>query len=200
MLRLGSFSKFVMAGYIALVFSLAMFSGCTKSNPTGPSSSQSDIVPLAMMNTWTYRSIMYSPTDSVLGDAPLSIVVNRDTTISGVHLFSFWGWCAAGDSGLTVYANGYFTLYLKYPVNQGATYYAWGYPVLVSTMDTTLSVPAGSFHCLHYKFYYQNYLNAEYFACPGVGVVKLISYFGSNYPAAASVIQNVQTLASYSLN
>ncbi len=198
MFKLNSFLK-VAAACVALLSVPFVLSSCTKSNPAGPSPSNSEIVPLTMGNAWTYRSIMYSATDSVLGDGPLSILVNRDTTISGVHLFSYWGWAAEGDSGLTTYADGYFTLYLKYPVDKGATFYAWGFSVLVSTLDTTISVPAGSFHCIDYKFYDQNYLNGEYFACPGVGVIKLLSYFGSNDTAAASVIQNVQTLTSYTL-
>ena len=200
MAKLNSLLK-VAATCVALLSFTFILSGCTKSNPAGPSPSNSEIVPLTMGNAWTYRSIIYSPADSVLGDGPLSILVNRDTTISGIHLFSFWGWAAEGDSGLTTYTDGHFTLYLKYPIDKGATYYAsgWGFTVLVSTIDTTITVPAGSFNCIDYQFYAQGYLDAEYFACPRVGVVKEVFYFGSNYPPAASVIQNVQILTSYTV-
>lgn len=182
-----------------VVFSF-LSSGCSKSSPTGPSSSGSQIVPLSSGNSWTYRSIMYSPTDSVLGDGPVSVVVDRDTTIAGVHLYSFWGWASAGDSGLTTYTDGYFELYFKYPANSGTHYSAWGFSVVVSNLDTVINVPAGSFHCVDYRFYDKGYLNGEYFVSPGAGVIKLVSYFGSNYPSASSVVQNVQTLTSYTVN
>ena len=122
-------------------------------------------------------------------------------------------WCANVDSGFIQYtalsgnpsANS--SLLFKYPVNQGATYQSMGvsnyqrssFSVLASSSDTLVNVAAGSFHCIRYQFFYQNYLMDDYFVCPAVGLVKLVAYYGYDYPASAQAEMSVQELTNYAV-
>ena len=176
--------KHIGSTLLFALFALA-FQGCKSSSPSGPSTSSPSnaIFPLTVGNSWTVRI-----TDPQQPSRPAidSIVVLSDTLITGETWHSVRFVASLGPVhdyfinraiGLYEFITGnspQTTLWLKYPAVAGDTSSEWLYRwTVLSTVDTVV-VPAGSFVCYHYAYYFGD----TWFA-PNVGFVKSTDQFGT---------------------
>ena len=193
-----------------LLFSIV---GCTKSNPVSSDRSDVGIIPLTIGNMWSYDGVAYDTTGAVAETFGELMDVRGDSILFGHHMYSYESWNANTDSGLIAFGGfSYepdpppphdtlvsFELVYQYPTERGASYQSFGSTVSVASTDTVIVVPAGSFHCIDYKWYSQAILLDEVYICPGVGRVKYVGYFGPDYPSHATMVRSAVELKQYSL-
>ena len=204
---------------LVLTASTLLFGGCAKSNPVGANLSQPGIVPLSVGNRWTYKDFSYDTTGVVTDSSGETHGILADTVLFGKRMFSYNGmFCANADSGLVEYGGlsfisepppphdttVTFSLLYRYPVSAGDQYSTIGWQIHVGTTDTSITVPAGTFHCIRYEFYQSSSTSKSYeyydnYLCPQVGEVLDVSYFADSYPKSPNRVSSVMELQSYSL-
>ena len=177
---------------------VVLLAGCDSGDPEAD---RLPLVPLAVGNTWTYRAIEFDrygvPIDTVERDRSSEVVA--DTVVAG------WTWYreavvdeGTGDRGGEWWAvredglwsdpgdlDGAGYLRLPYPAPPGATGAGrFGEAWTLASTDTTVTVPAGTFRCHHYRYrsVYMVY-DDDVFYAPGIGRVLSVrhDYFGGVY-------------------
>ena len=159
------------------------------------------LVPLAAGNAWTYRTVEFDrhgvPIDSVERSPVREVVADTvvaDETWHRVAVF-YEGtgdrgsdWWAVREDGLWSDPgdlDGAGSLHLPYPAPPGATGAGrLGEKWTLASTDTTVTVPAGTFRCHHYRYRgaYMTY-DDDFFYAPGVGRVLSVyhDYFNGKY-------------------
>lgn len=171
---------------VVLLVATGILHGCNDVGSVGPSPQRLEIVPLSLGNLWILADTSYDVLGNVQETSWSNYPVTRDTVLFGQRLFSYWGLATNADSGLIIY-QGYtltpsskdttalYRLLYKYPASQGETY---GSGFIIGTTDTLIHVPAGAFHCINYRFFSAGELSSDHFVSTGVGLVKIIDYWG----------------------
>jgi hypothetical protein len=174
----------------ALLFCLAVFllTSCKKSNPVDSSPSVLQIWPLKSGNTWAYHLIYYDTTGAISQSGSGAFVVTTDTIVGGET------WYHISGSGTTFYTNrsdgfwvmsnstsGLFQgLLFKYPDSAGDSWNYGGDQIFVQSTDTSITVPAGTYHCYEYRLLYNSKPVCDYYYCPGVGFIAEDYYSSTN--------------------
>ena len=114
------------------------------------------IIPLAVGNQWVTHTASWDSS----GRPNVTLVdtarIVRDTTVQ----FERWfvdktGSCVTNrPTGYWVLSNSVPDLFLKYPVSLNDSYVYGNDSVQVVSMDTSITVPAGTFNCVGYKMIY----------------------------------------------
>ena len=197
--------------YLLISFLLfSIFYGCDKSNPVSNSTSSQNLIPIAKGNTWYYSGVAYDTVGNVRENFGEIHDVRGDTILFGKKLTFYSGFYVTyTDSGLIAYGGysvssdapndtvaNYYLLY-KYPAQTGDSF---DYGMKVGTIDTLVNVPAGSFHCIKYMGYTNSVLYYDVYISPGIGLIKVVSYFGANYIKEQSKVSSYMELKSYNLN
>ncbi|MGD0036244.1 MAG: hypothetical protein ABSC53_03005 [Bacteroidota bacterium] len=191
---------------ILIVFILiALINGCHK-NPVTAQETNTDLVPLSIGNTWSVCYTEYDTNGVVVG-TPRSTTdtytISKDTTILGKVLYKYFNlWCINSDSGLVKYnttvTNGVvknsFKYIYPYPTQKGNVYD--NNDIVVTAIDTGITVPAGTVQCIEYKFYDSGVLAYQDYVSRGIGLVKE-EMFNLAKPAK---VQVVLELTSYKIN
>lgn len=191
--------------FVLLCVSLALFS--CESNPVAPSSEEIGWIPFKKGNLWKFIRTYYDP----LGNAILvqqntdSIFIAADTVLEGKkwyyrhylgHKLAYRN-TSSGVMARLVSANTIATPFVQYkfPVQTGDTFgfpivffsgnQAWlddmTYTATVMSLDTVITVPAGSFRCLQYRLQRVSDIFSwqDEFIAPRLGWVKRDSYYSS---------------------
>jgi hypothetical protein len=144
--------------------------------------SQKEIWPLALGNTWTYDVFIYDSTGNVRQSASGSISVVRESVINNSKWYqistSDW-WFANRDSGLYLRIDTDTCLYFKYPGNVKDSSYVipyGSYSTIFST-DTSITTKSGKYSC--YAYNVNRGFFTRYFSV-GVGIIKEEQYLLTN--------------------
>ncbi len=166
---------------IALV-SMAGIAGCGESSPSGnddPNNAKV-LLPLAVGNQWRYETTIYDSTGKSKKQTDTT-TIRRDTTIQGEKWFFFNNdtdppTASRGDG---VYywdtkANAA-RIFLRYPGTVGSSYERGSQRYTLSSINTTVNVPAGSFTCYQVVLTDQNSpgVTGTISIAPGIGTVKI---------------------------
>jgi hypothetical protein len=164
------------------------------------------IMPLALGNMWSHEVVT---TDSYSGDVWIDTCVQ---SVSGVTLIDNVRWydlvSPCGKVGQKAnLSDGLWTrlgpdeIYLiaKYPANVGDEWTRPGSSTryLVASLDTKVSVPAGEFSCVVYRWSDEpnHYFGGSYYYSPGVGMIRSV-YWLEGY---SGVTTTVSSLIEYSV-
>lgn len=201
--------RYVICLSVFIIF-LIILNGCEKSNPVNYNNSSQSLIPIVKGNTWYFTGTSYDTLGNVKENFGEIIDVRGDTILFGKKLTFYSGnYVTYTDSGLIAYegysysldAPGdttvYYELLYKYPAQTGDSF---SHGMKVGTIDTIVTVPAGSFHCIKYSSYYAGFLNYDVYISPGTGLIKVVSYFGANYTTNPLKISSFIELKTYNLN
>lgn len=201
-----------LIGVVLLLMTLVAFiPGCNKSNPVSSDVSAVSVIPLTIGNRWNYDGVDYDTTGQVAERYTEVRNVQSDSVIFGRHMYLYGTWSTNTDSGLIVGGGFSYVTYpppphdtipswwllYQYPTNRGASYSSFGGTMIVGSIDTQVVVPAGSFHCIDYKWYSQGELVGEDYICPGIGRIRYVGYFGPDSPSQIAVVKTVVDLKQY---
>jgi hypothetical protein len=181
---------------------IALTIGCSNdSNPT-KSNSAVEIIPLELGNIWKYQYQTFDTSGAVLQNIVSQNTITGDTTIEN----NIWYYFSEDALFFSNYEDGFHTynqydsqneLVYKYPCNIGDKYSQWE----ITSIDTQITVPAGSFKCILYHFRLNtnySYGNREVFIKPGLGRIKSIEY--GLIPNQPIFKWKVSELVEYQLN
>jgi len=150
----------------------------TESNPNNIS-----LIPFKLNNYWEYAHIIYDSGGNIIISDSALYKVDKDTFFLNQRYFGYedsrfyytnkndglWMYELIGDS----VKNG---IYLKYPCNVGDSYvFIFGRPlnVTVTSLNEKVTVEAGTFSCIQYRFRYTPTSPYSYtYVAPGVGIIK----------------------------
>jgi hypothetical protein len=191
--------------FILSLVTLLLASCSEQSNPTGSGTSSSNqIMPLAVGNSWTTRVTFYDTTGAVANLDSSTIKIVRDTTIQNEKWFA--------DSSGILYTNRSDGLWMKwasstvlvakYPASLGDTFTTGVFNDMTATvlsMDTSITVPKGTFRCYRYRAIkgafdtnYSNYSEDNSYFSLGIGLIKWEDYLktraGTRYRYAVGVL------------
>ena len=155
--------------------------GCGESSPSGNDNPNNAdrLVPLAVGNQWIYET---TTTDSTGKSSTKSDTtrITRDTTIQGEKWFFF-----NNDVAPTVSrTDGVYSwdpktntarIFVRYPGTVGSSYERGSQRYTISSINTTVSVPAGDFACYQVTVTDQNAprLLGTISIAPGIGTIKI---------------------------
>jgi hypothetical protein len=162
---------------------------CNKNNPiTG--NEPFELIPLKVGNTWIGTDTRYDSNGVVRSTAVKSIWVSADTILNGKKYFSLYykGEQSVGvpDSTLYAFARNSDAGYSEKRRSNFDEELIYGYPYsgrdsdIVSTSEA-VTVPAGKFYCVVYKYpagiYHTDSLDYIYYEhayiCPTIGIIKI---------------------------
>lgn len=171
---------------ISFCFTLVVFVACNTGND--PEDSKKQLIPLAKGNSWSYVQTTFD----TIGRAysPGYYVENKvisDTMIANEKWYHSEGypnnvWLTNRSNGFWQYVKAGVTATLK----RDTMVYVFSYPAKIGdkshtlevvSIDKEVTVPAGTFRCIHYlhkEINSTNYLidSFEYFVVPGLGIIK----------------------------
>ncbi len=165
----------------ALLFCFVVFmlTSCKKDNPVDTSPSVKQIWPLKPGNTWAFSTIGYDTTGAVRDSGSGAFVVTTDTIVGGETWYHMTG---LGSTLLTNRSDGFWGmpksvpgLIFKYPASAGDSWNYGDQYIFLQSADTSITVPAGTYHCYKYRFSMD-----DYYLCPGVGIIAEDSYLSTN--------------------
>jgi hypothetical protein len=194
-----------------LILTVALLAGCNESDLTGPPVDTSVIMPLKVGNMWIDRMSEYDPTGALTSTSFDTVTIISDDVIGNEHWFrnNQSVWRTNRSDGSWVRIDGIdIWLAMKYPAAVLDTFHTdyWQETLengeagpqyitylLVTSIDTAITVPAGTFHCYSYKAM-GAYLDGsplpdsmgatgQYFCSPGRGLVKSESPSSWNFGA-----------------
>lgn len=155
-----------------------------------------EIMPLTVGNRWIYHDVQSDTLGHVVWDGYDTLNVTG-TAMVGEET---WYQCTDGykytnrTDGLWKACQGN-VLYRQFPTTRGASYQSGSYPdyycspslIRVTGVDTVITVPAGTFHCITY--YSGDYYGRTYYHyAPNVGLVRSDSYMLGNCHVGSSVL------------
>ena len=174
-----------------IIISIILLLNCC-GNPTEPSKIER-ILPLNKGNIWIYQKYFIDSKDSLLDYGidtikVLSDTIVDDTRFSYIKYFSRIFSLGYINDSLFSYVDPNYKLkhYLiyTYPCNVGDLYLSDFGLCNVENIDTTITVLAGKFKCIKYKFHATNERGVgfeDYHYCsPGVGIIK-IEHFENSF-------------------
>lgn len=205
--------------FVHLLAVICILYGCKDVGSVGPAPQTPEIVPLSLGNQWILADTSYDMLGNLQEVSWQYYTITRDTVLFGQRLFSYWGFCANTDSGLVTYEGftrspwtgdtvALYRLFYKYPASPGQAYAVGGTitedtiiatKTIVGSTDTLIRVPAGAFHCINYRFYFGDQPSADHFVSPGIGLVKLVTYWQTNIPADPIRVHVAGQLKTYTL-
>lgn len=186
---------------LMLIVAIWMASGCSKT-PVAPKGETAGMLPLQIGNQWILQRTYFDSLGTVIHiDAPDTTTIIADTLIDGQrwhyrhylgHLLAYRN-TESGTHTRLVSANTdeVVKLLFKYPAAVGDTY---TYPIVffngasaylvdslfhctVLSIDTAITVPAGTFRCHQYRVVRVGYATwFDMFVAPGVGWIKSDGY------------------------
>lgn len=189
---------------------ISIFFGCETNNPVMLDNMNKGLIPIAKGNTWYYSGISYDSLGNITGNFDEIHDVRGDTILFGKKLTFYSGhFITYTDSGIIRYG-GYsissktpkdtivhYELLFKYPASVGDSY---GYGRKIGAVDTTITVPAGTFKCVKYMSYSNGNLYYDDYICYGVGLIKSVNYYRDYYKNNPSQVSSVIELTTYKLN
>jgi hypothetical protein len=163
-----------------------MLASCKKDNPVDSSSSAKQIWPLKLGNTWAFNTIEYDTTGAVTHSGSGTFLVTADTMVAGETWYHIAGTGSEGEMFYTNRLDGFWGmsksgaglskgLLFKHPVSTGDNWNFGDEYVFLQSADTSITVPAGTYHCYKYRF-----SMGDYYFCPGVGIIAEDSYSSTN--------------------
>jgi len=182
--------------FVICVVSLMLLCVCGD-DPAGPQDGPGEIWPLAVGNTWDYYWEEYDQNDSVVDEGAFAYVVQGDTAVQSEtwYILSVGGnpepalYQNRGD-GLWLFWRSLANpgLFALYPADISVQYtharYDSDITVQVVSVDTTITVSAGTYSC--YLYYVKDYDSGEreeeWFLSPDNGLI-LLNYVDSIGPA-----------------
>jgi hypothetical protein len=195
---------------VFLAFIMTFFIiGCTKKDDSSivapPAVQLTGPFPLAVGSSWTYRLTFYHPDGSTQGGTGTVVYqVTKDTIVYGEK----WSYLESGTSGLYYLnrnngvwnvLNGSMKNFFKYPATARDRYFTNLGSMSVRSIDTTITVPKGTFSCYEYSLS-QSVPMADYYFLPGTGIIRIDLY--EDYEETDSVrtyINSSYELSDYTL-
>ncbi len=198
-----------MKWVFCLLLVAALASGCDKNDKSTNPQKTVEIWPLKVGNQWTYEDQLLDTAGNIFHWDTTVMLIAKDTVIQGETWYittvngirdpetlpgknrsdGLWGW--DGSSGMLVW---------KYPATVADTFKFGIDTVTIESIHDTVTVPAGTFVCLNYKWvdnedpgrvYQYHYLS------PGVGWILGEEYYRTSGGFIYPQLRNV--LISYSL-
>jgi len=172
----GRVSCFLACGILATL----LIVGCGKRSDNPASSSPSVTIsgpfPLKVGNVWSYKLTSYD-TSGVALAAPQDFVyqITKDTTV-----FVEQWYCMSGalyyinrSDGVWRVFNGIPVLFFKYPAKLSDSYSSSLGRIRVMSIDTSITVPKGTFHCYQYRLSQANGSQFDYYFLEGIGIARI---------------------------
>ena len=205
---MNSYQRLLIRCLAILSFATSSFIGCSGDNPVESNNSIPAIIPLAIGNSWSFSTTMYDTLGSIQAQLEITQTVTGDTTLFGKRLFKYYSlWAANTDSGIISYS-GYsissfsptdtvasYVLLYKYPARPGDNFRTG---MSVVSIDTLITVPAGSFNCIKYQSSIYSPLDGYIYIAPGIGIIKTINYY-YNLKSDPSRLAEIMELKTYVL-
>lgn len=177
--------------------------GCSNNNKSLNPSQDKQIWPLKVGNEWTYEDrLLDSAGRTVHVDTSVFAVI-KDTLIQGErwYVFTYNGVRDPEGSLGTIRSDGLWTngpsegLVFKYPAAVNDTFMMGTDTSIVESIHDTVTVPAGTFVCINYKWVggsEPNRTHQYHYMSPGVGFIKAEEYYktagGYVYPKIRTVL------------
>jgi len=195
--------------YLIIISIIVLLNCC--GNPTEPSKIER-ILPLNKGNIWIYQNYFIDSKDSLLDYGIDTIEVLSDTIVDDIR-FSYIKYFSRifsigyiNDS-LFSYVDPNYNLkhYLiyTYPCKAGDFYLSNFGICKVENIDTTISVQAGKFRCIKYKFYARmgagNGFDDYHYCSPGVGLIKIEHFENSYSQDEVFIKKSEKELISYNI-
>lgn len=170
----------VSLGISLLIILLAASCGDKSTNPK----QVGEIWPLKIGSQWSFQLTEFDTNAVVISIDTLVLEVVKDTII---HNETFYLLTANGvrdpevwpmtnrDDGLWYYRDpDTIVILIKYPVTVGESFFQLHDSLVVVSIDTLVTLPGGSFHCVRYDDYLitTGRLLGQIYAAPGVGLIK----------------------------
>jgi hypothetical protein len=193
---------------ILLILSILIISSCKKENNPIDNGISQETIPTKIGNQWLSSITRYDTSGAILSIGNDTIWISRDTTIQGIKYFTFLEGqfipesrngnvsrihlydARNTSSGFVKWDSPGEVIIYKYPSQIGESY--------VYALDTSITVPAGTFKCVCYKAELGEFTTLS-FICPGIGFVKSEIYF-SSVNSLKSYRQAVVELMTYKTN
>ncbi|MBX3042827.1 MAG: hypothetical protein KIT33_11900 [Candidatus Kapabacteria bacterium] len=193
-----------------IVISVILLLQCCD-NPTEPSKIKR-ILPLDKGNIWIYQEYEVKGEDSLVKYKMDTIKVLSDTIIddfrfSYIKYFSrIFSFGYINDSLLSYvdpnYKLNHYLIY-TYPCNVGDFYSSDFGLCKVENIDTTITVRAGKFRCIKYKFYARmgtgHGFDDYHYCSPGVGLIKIEHLENSHSQKGVFIKKSEKELISYNI-
>ncbi len=204
---------------IAVLLSALLIVSCSD-NSTEPKEADKQIFPTALNNYWDYDDIEYDEEGNVIDESSYRISLPMDTVVNNIRYFGLAydneleSAVRNKEDGLYMLShidqenNIYENLIFKYPAQTGEVFYAGqDDSVTVVSVNVSVTVPAGTFKCYHYR-QIREYPDEEFpemgeryiediYACPRLGIVKIevkASYYSGEF-----IEHEVEVLTGYEL-
>ena len=168
---------------LGVLFIALNFNCSDNSNPSGVLP-PTEIIPLAVGNTWTHIGTVYADTignvsyiDTVTIQFTGDTIINKHTWFCEKRMGPYHTNMADGYYVYDREAMDTIKLYYPYPCKVGDKSFMWE----VVNTDTQITVPKGKYSCILYedKFESENHQYLlQMFVAPGRGWVKSVSYSG----------------------
>jgi hypothetical protein len=172
----GRLSYFLACGMLATFLIL----GCGKKSDNPASASPSVTIsgpfPLKVGNVWNYKLTSFD-TSGVALAAPQDFVyqITKDTAV-----FNEQWYCMSGalyyinrTDGVWRVFNGTPVLFFKYPAKLSDSYSSSIGRIRVMSIDTSITVPKGTFHCYQYRLSQANGSQFDYYFLEGIGIARI---------------------------
>jgi hypothetical protein len=197
---LGFVSCLLAFGLLAMILVV----GCGKKNDNPISSSTPTTIsgpfPLKVGNVWNYKLTSFD-TSGVALAAPQDFVyqITKDTTVFNEQWYCMSGalfYINRGDGVWRVF-NGIPVLFFKYPAKVSDSYSSSLGRIRVMSVDTSITVPKGTYHCYQYRLSQANGSQFDYYFIEGIGIARIDvfeqtlsgrTYIMSTYQLAAFTI------------
>ena len=139
--------------------------------------------PLVVGNSWTYKVTSFNPDGSKKsGTGSIVYQITEDTTVNGEK----WSYLKTGTSGGAYYLNrsngvwsvinGSMNYFLKFPAKPRDMYMTLSNNIMgVVSIDSSITVPKGTFSCYEYILFQENPI-ADYYFSPGTGFIRIDLY------------------------
>jgi hypothetical protein len=189
---------------LTLSLVVSLFLGCDKSNPVG-NGGTNELIPLKLGNSWINVVSDYDSNRVITRIRVDSVWVSKDSTLNGEKYFVISK--KSGDSGGTLYLQSSICLARNTPFGYEQIYSEYSkttyrYPIIdsdsmVISTNEIVTVPAGTFNCIVYKFIAglintdtePQILYGKIYICPNVGIIKEeLTIPRNNYGGYSSVL------------
>ena len=192
-----------------LIVSLTLLNYSCNENSTDSNSSDS-LIPFKLNNSWEYSHFIYDTSGNVMGTFTATERIIKDTIISDIHFYKYDNSArhlTSKQDGIWMYfisdtGVGESSLYYKFPCKAGDIYNVTiGRPPAVASVlstNDTVTVEAGTFNCILYRFEFDIDHFSNTYIAPGIGIIK--HEFFEKYQTIATFKRSEERLLSYHLN
>ncbi len=140
------------------------------------------IIPLARGNLWVRSTSGWDSAGHPTVGMTDSLRIVGDTVIDNERWFLFNPHTSATNRSTGFYLLSGITpvQYLKYPASTGDSYPYGADTITVASLDTGITVTAGTFSCIRYEFRNNGFVHGCIFASPHNGMVRMVWYSRSD--------------------